>query len=150
MWSPFWTPLPPPSHPIPQGHPSAPAVSTLSHASDFDWRSVSHLIIYRIALKHSISFSRVSSQPRDPTHVSCISCIGMQILYHWATRETLKLPMCVCVCVVSCFNRVWLFVTPWTVAHQAPLSLEFSRQEYWSGLLFPFFKIINLFILIGG
>ena len=32
---------------------------------------------------------------------------------------------------------VWLFPTPWTVAHQAPLSMEFSRQEYWSGLLFP-------------
>ena len=28
-------------------------------------------------------------------------------------------------------------VFPWTVAHQAPLSLEFSRQEYWSGLPFP-------------
>ena len=27
--------------------------------------------------------------------------------------------------------------TPWTVAHQAPLSMEFSRQEYWSGLPFP-------------
>ena len=32
---------------------------------------------------------------------------------------------------------VWLFVTPWTVAHQAPLYMEFSRQEYWSGLPFP-------------
>ena len=31
---------------------------------------------------------------------------------------------------------VWLFVTPWTVACQAPLSMEFSRQEYWSGLSF--------------
>ena len=30
------------------------------------------------------------------------------------------------------------FVTPWTVAHQAPLSTEFSRQEYWSGLPCPF------------
>ena len=29
------------------------------------------------------------------------------------------------------------FVTPWTVAHQAPLSMEFSRQEYWSGLPCP-------------
>ena len=29
-------------------------------------------------------------------------------------------------------------VTPWTVACQAPLSMEFSRQEYWSGLPFPF------------
>ena len=35
------------------------------------------------------------------------------------------------------FSRIWLFVTPWTVAHQAPLSMGFSRQEYWSGLPFP-------------
>ena len=34
-------------------------------------------------------------------------------------------------------SRVWLFATPWTVAHQAPLSMKFSRQEYWSGLPFP-------------
>ena len=31
-------------------------------------------------------------------------------------------------------NHVQLFATPWTVAHQAPLSIKFSRQEYWSGL----------------
>ena len=31
---------------------------------------------------------------------------------------------------------VWLFMTPWAVAHQAPLSMGFSRQEYWSGLPF--------------
>ena len=30
-----------------------------------------------------------------------------------------------------------LFVTPWTVAYQAPLSMEFARQEYWNGLPFP-------------
>ena len=34
-------------------------------------------------------------------------------------------------------HRVRLFVAPWTVAHQAPLYVEFSRQEYWSGLPFP-------------
>ena len=38
------------------------------------------------------------------------------------------------VCVLSC---VLLFAIPWPVAHQVPLSLEFSRQEYWSGLPFP-------------
>ena len=37
---------------------------------------------------------------------------------------------------VKSLSRVRLFVTPWTVAHQAPLSVGFSRQEYWSGLLF--------------
>ena len=38
------------------------------------------------------------------------------------------------VCLVS---RVWLFATPWTRACQAPLSMQFSRQEYWSGFPFP-------------
>ena len=34
-------------------------------------------------------------------------------------------------------SHVQLFVTPWTVAHQAPLPMEFSRQEYWTRLPFP-------------
>ena len=34
-------------------------------------------------------------------------------------------------------SRVQLFATPWTVAYQAPLSIGFPRQEYWSGLPFP-------------
>ena len=42
-----------------------------------------------------------------------------------------------CTCVLSCFSRVQLFSTLLTVAHQAPLSMEFSRQEYWSGLPWP-------------
>ena len=41
------------------------------------------------------------------------------------------------VCVLSCFSPVWLFETLWTVACQAPLSMGFSRQEYWSGLTCP-------------
>ena len=36
--------------------------------------------------------------------------------------------------VLSCFSRIQLFVTLWTVAHQASLSMGFSRQEHWSGL----------------
>ena len=40
--------------------------------------------------------------------------------------------------VVESLSRLWLFVTLWTVAHQAPLSMEFPRQESWSGLPFPF------------
>ena len=39
-----------------------------------------------------------------------------------------------CACVLS---HVWLSSTPWTVAHQTPLSMWFSRQEHWSGLLCP-------------
>ena len=40
-------------------------------------------------------------------------------------------------CVLNRFSRVQLFVTPRTVVHQAPLSMGFPGQEYWSGLPFP-------------
>ena len=40
-------------------------------------------------------------------------------------------------CVLSCFSLVWLYVAPWTLAHQAPLSMGFSRQECWGRLSFP-------------
>ena len=42
---------------------------------------------------------------------------------------------CIVVALVAQLSR--LFVTPWTVEHQAPLSMGFSRQKYWSGLPFP-------------
>ena len=38
---------------------------------------------------------------------------------------------------VKLLSHVQLFETPWIVAYQAPLSMGFSRQEYWSGLLLP-------------
>ena len=44
--------------------------------------------------------------------------------------------VCVCVCVCVCVITVQLCATPWTVAGQASLTREFSRQEYWSGLPF--------------
>ena len=44
--------------------------------------------------------------------------------------------VCVCVCVCVTCSVVSNSATPWTVAHQAPLSMEFTRQEYWSGLPF--------------
>ena len=46
--------------------------------------------------------------------------------------------VCVCICVCVCvLSHIQLFVTLWTVADQAPLSVGFSRQESWSGLTFP-------------
>ena len=38
---------------------------------------------------------------------------------------------------VKLLSRVWLLTTPWTAAYQAPLSMGFSRQEYWSGVPLP-------------
>ena len=43
-----------------------------------------------------------------------------------------------CCAVLSCFSFVRLFMTLWTVSHQPSLSIGFYRQEYWSGLPFPF------------
>ena len=47
------------------------------------------------------------------------------------------LPKMLCACVLTCFSHVQLFMTPWTVACQAPLSMGFSKQEYWNGLSCP-------------
>ena len=49
--------------------------------------------------------------------------------------------------VVKSLSRVRLFVTPWTVAHQVPPSMEFSRQEYWSGC---YFLLWGIFPTLGS
>ena len=60
-------------------------------------------------------------------YVYCLHAYHIGISYVYMYIQELKLLSC-----------VRLFVTPWTVARQAPLSKGFSRQEYWSGLPFPF------------
>ena len=50
---------------------------------------------------------------------------GFPIQFHWS------------MCLLNWFSHVQLFATPWTVARQAPLSMGFSRQEYWSELPCP-------------
>ena len=59
----------------------------------------------------------------SPTHI--IKLIKMKLT---------KIKSILRACVRSHFSCVWLFATPWTAVCQAPLSMEFSRQEYWSGL----------------
>ena len=57
-----------------------------------------------------------------------------------AALKTLMTIACVCVCACTCvcvLSHVRLFATPRTVACQSPLSMKFSRKEYWSGLPFP-------------
>ena len=66
-----------------------------------------------------------------------LQSMGSQRVRHdWATSLTHSLTGNVCY-VLSHFSRVWLFITPWAVTCQAPLSMGFSRQEYWSGLPCP-------------
>ena len=50
---------------------------------------------------------------------------------------SLSMPILFIFVVVSLLSHIWLFATPWTVAHQPPLSMGISRQDYWSGLPCP-------------
>ena len=60
----------------------------------------------------------------------------MHILYTGKTAVGLQYNVFLLL-LLSCFSRVWLFATPWTAAHQAPLFVGLSRQEYWSGVPLP-------------
>ena len=66
---------------------------------------------------------------------------NIQGQYFWLWNGVVRVCVCVCVCVCArarhALSHVPLFVTPRTVARQAPLSMEFSRQECCSGLPFP-------------
>ena len=69
-----------PSHPIPQGHPSAPALSTLSHASNLIWWSVSHMIIYMFQC-HSPTSSHPCLLPQSPKVCSLHLCLFCCLTY---------------------------------------------------------------------
>ena len=62
------------SHPIPQSHPSAPALRTLSHASNLDWRSTSHMITYMIQC-YSLKSSHPRLLPQSPKVCSLHLCL---------------------------------------------------------------------------
>ena len=69
--------------------------------------------------------------------IAKLLCIAPILVYVLPKRALHMYLFIYYVYVLSCFSRVQLFATPWTVAHQAPLPMGFSRQEHWSGLPFP-------------
>ena len=69
-----------PPHLIPQGHPSEPALSTLSHASNLDWWSISHLIIYMFQCS-SLTSSHSSLLPQSPQVCSLHLCLFCCLTY---------------------------------------------------------------------
>ena len=69
-----------PPHPIPLGHPSAPALSTLSHASNLDWWFISHIIIYMFQCHSPISF-RPRPLPQSPKDYSIYLCLFCCVAY---------------------------------------------------------------------
>ena len=76
-----------------------------------------------------------------------LTCTGVSVTHHkqvWriyihaksSCQEVRSSCMRMC-SVCQLFSCIWLFATPWTIDHQTPLSMGFSRQEYWSGLPVP-------------
>ena len=74
--------------------------------------------------------SRSIGKVKIHTQISCISFIEKPHIDRWHL-------VCLLLLLLSCFSCVQLCVTPEMAAHQTPPSLEFSRQEHWSGLPFP-------------
>ena len=69
-----------PPHPIPLGHPSAPALSILSHALNLDWWFISHMIIYMFQCHSSIS-SHPRPLPQSPKDCSIHLCLSCYLAY---------------------------------------------------------------------
>ena len=80
----------------------------------------------------SVMSDSVQPRRRQPTRLSCLSpgkntgvcCHFLSNAWKWKVK-------------VKSLSHAWLLVTPWTVAYQAPPSMGFSRQEYWSGVPLP-------------
>ena len=88
------------------------------------------------SVSHSVQFSSVTQL--CPTLCNPINCSmpGLPV-HHQLLEFTQTQVHRVGNAIQPSLSHVQLFVTPWTVAHHAPLSMGFSRQEYWSGLPFP-------------
>ena len=80
---------------------------------------------------------RSSASYLNSLNVSIFTCKTQTTLNLWCCCKDWINHWLYGVCVLSCFSCVQLFVTVGSVAHQAPLSMGFSKQEYWSGLPHP-------------
>ena len=96
--------------------PSPPALNLSQHRDLFQWVGSSHQVaeVLEFQLQHP------SSENSEL----------ISFIIDWFDLR-------LCACILSCFSHVQLFVTLWTVASQAPLSMGLSRQEYWSGWPLP-------------
>ena len=100
-------------------------ISTHTHTHTYTWRSgpSSHLWVMTVTLRSDVW--RMMSM--RPDLFSIIFLYGFKVTPLFLLLLTLSHKW-----KWKLVSRVWLFVTPWAVACQAPLSMEFSRPEYWS------------------
>ena len=94
-----------------------------------------HFLLQCMKVKSESEVPQSCPTPSDPMDCSLpgssVHGILQARVLEWGATAFSDLP------VPSCFNHVGLFATLWTLAHHAPLSMGFSRQEYWNGLQCP-------------
>ena len=108
-----------PSYPL--SSPSPPALNLSQHQGLFKWVSSSHQVAISIGVSASTSVLPMNTQ--DWSSLGWTGWISLQ-----SNGETLAYPIYLR-CVLCSVSHVWLFVTPWTIAHQAPLSMGFSSKN---------------------
>ena len=135
-----------PPHTIPLGCLIAPAPSIQYHASNLDWRLVSYMILYMFQC-HSPKSSHPLPLPQSPVQSSFVLRLILTMEFPEQLLNFSKHIFVLCQAFITVLGEVkwrrevaqscWTLATPWTVVHQTPRSMGFSRHEYWSGLPFP-------------
>ena len=121
MCPPSWNPSHLP-HSIPQGHPSGPALSSLSHASNLDWRSISYMVIYMFQ-SYSFKSSHPRRLPQSPKDCSSYLCLFCCLAYR----------VIVTIFLNSIYIRqytvlVFFFLTYFTLFNRLQLYMEFRKM----------------------
>ena len=111
----------------------------MKHVYEVSWRTDTRRLCCCLWFSCSVMFN--SLQPWSVgSPGSFVHGISQAQILEWVAITFSRVNLyflILCACKLSRLSRVWLFATLWTVAHQAPLSMGFSRQEYWSGLPYP-------------
>ena len=127
-----------PSHPVPLGCPRAPALGALLQALNLHWPSTLHMVIYMFQCAAAATAAKSlqscltlcdpidGSLPGSPVpgilRARILEWVAISFSSAWKWKVKVK-----------SLSHVQLLATPWTVAHQAPPSMGFSRREYWVG-----------------
>ena len=95
-------------------------------------------ILIKTTMRYHLTLVRMAIIKHSVKNQGWRGCGEMRTILHGCWKVNWEQPLRrQCTCVLSHFSRVRFFSTLWTVACQAPLSIRFSRQEYWSGLPCP-------------
>ena len=100
--------------------------------------SATHRLLHVMATVNNVTVTPIGHfcQCSNVSRVKLTPMISLYWAFHliWNLVSPLTYALCLC---SQLLTHVWLFATPRTMAHEAPLSMRFPKQEHWSGLPFP-------------